>query len=211
MRREHRHEREQMNHPRNSARIALTRTALSLCLLWTVACGRVPGPDEGAVEVYVHDQAGPSDRQIEAHLVTDVSVMVGFADRRSTQLGSTTRTSIVLGTSTDTTDLFGSTRNAPTGAYNRVRLVLDDISVEVRENSRFGADSVHHTKSLSITGGDSVVVFRQVPSFTLLGDVPVRVRVDLASPEWLTFDAVEAGEVNPEDLSGAVEIRTEIP
>jgi hypothetical protein len=95
----------------------------------------------------------------------------------------------------------------PAGTYNRVRLRLQDASVEVLAGSSIGGITIVTDVAVLVGGGGDVEIIMTVPDFEVSADATVRTEVflDLNSELWITEDAVQTGTASEGDIEAAIE------
>ena len=174
-----------------------------------LSCGEPTATGSGRAEALIQDVpsgpaslAGTVQGNIFASLSADGDV---WAD-----LGSPNGITINLQTVGSSTTVHGE-EDAPTGSYDRVRLVFSGVTVRVLSGSVVGGTTLTSDVVLTLGGGDNLVeVVVDVPEFRVDASTTVQRTIvfDLRSSLWLTAAALQAGTIADASLQAAITAST---
>jgi hypothetical protein len=171
-----------------------------------VGCDDSPlGPASGTrVEATIQDSPLGTPT-VTGTYAGNVHASVGTSDRWS-DFGSPNGITFPIQIIGRVTTVHGEASVA-SGAYNRVRLVLQGVTARLASGSNVGGTVLTSDRTITLGGSDERVELSvPVSTFTVETDARVRhvVSFDLRSQEWLTAAAVQAGRVEDGPLQSAV-------
>ena len=170
----------------------------------TNACNDPVGSGLGRAEGLVQD-VPPTGPVVTGSLAGNVNVSLSADGTQWTDLGSPNGITIPLQVA-GTTTVHGE-QDAPTGSYNRARLVFQGVTARLNSGSTVGG--VVFTSDVTITLGGSdqrVELIVPVPAFTVEADPATQrtILFELRSSLWLTAAILQTRLVEDAALQGAV-------
>ncbi len=195
--------------------------ALALALAGCDDDGTAPGGQQGFASAIVTDDptatspsaSGPlfagsaaSEAALYSGSITaDLAVAISADGTTWIELGPPAALSLTAQAAGTTA--IHSDAAVPAGSFNRIRLRLQNASVEVLAGSTIGGITIVTDVSVSVNGGDDVEIIMTVPAFEVAADASVRTEVflDLNSELWITEEAVQTGTASEGDLEAAIE------
>jgi hypothetical protein len=164
------------------------------------------GPVAGApgAEAAALAFTGRMDATAQAFISTDGSTWVplGLASPMSIQLQRTSASTV------------HGPDHAPVGIYTHVRLVLQNVLVQVAAGSVFGPVTLTGPVNVSLAGsGQGIVIDREIPNINVQveGGIGPTITFDLNAEAWLTQQSVDAATVGEATVRQAVSLSYQLP
>jgi hypothetical protein len=196
-----------------------TQAGLAALCLIAAAAGCSDDPTEttprGAIEAMVSDDPSTTTAvagaaalgSVTGSIVSSAAVEISNNGTDWVSLGAATGVTLALQSTSDSKSVYGSVQ-VPAGTYSKVRITLTNGQTNLLAGSIVDNVTLVANTTLTLGGGDATVVIeKDVGSFTVVNGSKATILVDLNSESWVIAQNVQDLVVDDVEVTTAASAR----